>query len=91
MLDYRLKTFLLLSKTLNYTKTAQQLHMSQPAVSQHIRYLEQTYNIKLFEYYNRRLQLTEMGQQFYQQVLALEVQSQDIIERLRQEQENRRL
>lgn len=39
MLDYRLKTFLLLSKTLNYTKTAQQLHMSQPAVSQHIRYL----------------------------------------------------
>ena len=87
MLDYRLKTFLLLSKTLNYTKTAQQLHMSQPAVSQHIRYLEQTYNIKLFEYYNRRLQLTEMGQQFYQQVLALEVQSQDIIERLRQEQE----
>lgn len=36
MLDYRLKTFLLLSKTLNYTKTAQQLHMSQPAVSQHI-------------------------------------------------------
>ncbi len=38
MLDYRLKTFLLLSKTLNYTKTAQQLHMSQPAVSQHIRY-----------------------------------------------------
>ena len=42
MLDYRLKTFLLLSKTLNYTKTAQQLHMSQPAVSQHIRYLEQT-------------------------------------------------
>ena len=91
MLDYRLKTFLLLSKTLNYTKTAQQLHMSQPAVSQHIRYLEQTYNIKLFEYYNRRLQLTEMGQRFYQQVLALEVQSQDIIERLRQEQENRRL
>ena len=91
MLDYRLKTFLLLSKTLNYTKTAQQLHMSQPAVSQHIRYLEQTYNIKLFEYYNRRLQLTEMGQRFYQQVLALEVQSQDIIERLRQEQEHRRL
>ncbi|MFQ8581762.1 MAG: hypothetical protein ACLSA6_04100 [Holdemania massiliensis] len=32
-----------------------------------------------------------MGQRFYQQVLALEVQSQDIIERLRQEQENRRL
>ena len=32
-----------------------------------------------------------MGQRFYQQVLALEVQSQDIIERLRQEQEHRRL
>ena len=63
MLDYRLKTFLLLSKTLNYTKTAEQLHMSQPAVSQHIRYLEQSCGFKLFEYNHRRLQLTETGKQ----------------------------
>ena len=91
MIDFRMKTFLTVCECMNFTRAAQVLNLTQPAVSQHIRYLEQTYNIKLFEYSNRRLQLTEMGQQFYQQVLALEVQSQDIIERLRQEQENRRL
>ena len=90
MLDYRLKTFLLLSKTLNYTKTAEQLHMSQPAVSQHIRYLEQSYGFKLFEYNHRRLQLTETGKQLYRKALSLEVQSQRIIEQLSQRQKAHR-
>lgn len=82
MLDYRIKTFLLLCQTMNYTKTAEELHMSQPAVSQHIRFLEQTYQVKLFEYVNRHLQLTEAGKRLNEKVLALEVQSNAIADAL---------
>ena len=64
MLDYRLKTFLVLGQTLNYTRTAELLHMSQPAVSQQIRYLEQHYGFKLLEYSNRHLGLTELDNFF---------------------------
>ena len=39
MLDYRYETFIILSETLNYTKAAQQLNLSQPAVTKHIQYL----------------------------------------------------
>lgn len=85
MLNYRLKTFLMLAQTLSYTKTAEILHMTQPAVSQHIRYLEETYGIKLFEYNNRKLQMTQMGKKFYQKVTELEVQCQTIINDLKVE------
>ncbi|MGN1344932.1 MAG: LysR family transcriptional regulator [Traorella sp.] len=83
MLNYRLRTFLVLAKTLNYTKTAEILHMTQPAVSQHIRYLENTYDIKLFEYQNRKLQLTELGKLFYQKISDLDIHSQEIIKELK--------
>lgn len=82
MLDYRLKTFLILGKTLNYTRTAEMLHISQPAVSQHIRYLENHYGFKLFDYYNRHLQLSDLGKQLYQKILYLESESQNILKEL---------
>ena len=50
MLNYKLSTFLELCETKNYTKTAEKLHMTQPAVTQHIKYLEQYYGTKLFYY-----------------------------------------
>ena len=40
MLDYRVTTFLAVCDTMNFTKAAQRLNITQPAVSQHIRYLE---------------------------------------------------
>lgn len=40
MLDNRLQTFLTLCETCNYTNTAKKLNMTQPAVSQHIQFLE---------------------------------------------------
>ncbi|HAJ15688.1 helix-turn-helix domain-containing protein [Sharpea azabuensis] len=39
MIDTRLKTFLMLCKIRNYRKTAEALHMTQPAVTQHIHYV----------------------------------------------------
>ncbi len=46
MIDFRLKTFIDLCETKSYTKTAKRLCITQPAVSQHIKYIESQYNIK---------------------------------------------
>ncbi len=47
MLDYRFDTFIVLCDTMNYTKAAEKLNLTQPAVTQHIRYLENMYDGKL--------------------------------------------
>ena len=62
MLDFRIVTFLTVCDTRNYTRAAEQLHITQPAVSQHIRYLEETYGTKLFCSEGRRLTLTPEGE-----------------------------
>ncbi len=61
MLDFRVKTFLTVCQTLNYTTAARELHITQPAVSQHISYLEREYGTDLFTYGNRKLRLTKAG------------------------------
>lgn len=58
MLDYRMDTFLTLCELLNYRETAQVLHITQPAVTQHIQHLEHHYGCKLFTYENRKLAKT---------------------------------
>ncbi|AEE17952.1 LysR family transcriptional regulator [Treponema brennaborense] len=55
MIDFRLKTFLAVCRTLNYTKAAEEVHVTQPAVSQHIQYLEREFNCKLFEHRGKQL------------------------------------
>lgn len=62
MIDYRINTFLTLCETKNYRITAELLHMTQPAVTQQIQYLEQLYQCRLFQYENRKLHLTQEGE-----------------------------
>ena len=61
MQDFRMETFLTVCKFMNYTKAAQALNITQPAVSQHIRLIEDYYNVKLFYYEGKKLHLTEAG------------------------------
>lgn len=61
MIDFRHETFLALCEEKSYTKTAKKLHITQPAVTQHIQYLEKEYNVKLFVYQGRKLNLTRQG------------------------------
>lgn len=61
MFDYRLETFICVCKHLNYTKASEELNITQPAVSQHIHSLEDSYKVKLFTYDKKRLQLTQEG------------------------------
>lgn len=62
MLDFRVETFLTVCQTMNYTTAANILHITQPAVSGHIRFLEEKYNTKLFAYKNKQLFLTQSGE-----------------------------
>ena len=58
MLDNRIHTFINLCETMNYRKTAENLSMTQPAVTQHIQGLEHEYGCKLFVYDKRKLTKT---------------------------------
>lgn len=71
MLDIRLKTFLTLCETHSYTAAAELLHMTQPAVTQHIHYLENHYGCKLVVYSRKQIHLTEQGRllQEYSRIL----------------------
>ncbi len=61
MIDYRIKTFLTLCDCMSYRRTAELCHLSQPAVTQQIQYLERLYGRRLFTYENHRLTKTEGG------------------------------
>ncbi|CEK38606.1 MAG: LysR family transcriptional regulator [Paraclostridium sordellii] len=78
MIDFRLKTFIDLCETKSYTKTAKRLCITQPAVSQHIKYIESKYNIKLFDYIGKNLTLTKLGQDFLNNILKLKTMSLSI-------------
>ncbi|WP_294578160.1 LysR family transcriptional regulator [uncultured Thomasclavelia sp.] len=61
MLDFRIDTFLAVCKFMNFTKASQYLNITQPAVSGHIKYLEEYYQVKLFVYSGKKMQLTKEG------------------------------
>lgn len=55
----------------NLTKTAEALHMTQPAVSLAIKELEQYYGVHLFDRIGRRLQITDVGRHFLQYAIHI--------------------
>ncbi|NNJ31890.1 LysR substrate-binding domain-containing protein [Lacrimispora defluvii] len=61
MLNFRMETFLAVCRHMNFTKAAGELNITQPAVSQHIRYLEEEYKVRLFEYAGKKISLTDGG------------------------------
>lgn len=56
------KIFVTVCDTMNMTSAAEQLYMSQSAVSQSVAELEGHYGVRLFERLSRKLYLTEAGQ-----------------------------
>lgn len=62
MLDFRMETFLAVCKYMNFTHAAEALNLTQPAVSQHIKYLEEKYDTPLFIREKKKLLLTPAGE-----------------------------
>jgi DNA-binding transcriptional LysR family regulator len=61
----QLECFVHLAETLNFSITAQYLHISQPAVSHQIKALEDELNLKLLKRTRRNVELTPAGLSFY--------------------------
>lgn len=61
MFDFRLKVFQTVAKRLNFTKAAEELCISQPAVSKHIQEIESYYKIRLFDRNGNKIHLTKAG------------------------------
>lgn len=91
MLDFRINTFLTVCRTMNFTRAAEALNLTQPAVSQHIRYLEEHYGVKLFQYSDKKLRLTKQGEILRRASMTLKHDEQHLTELLRSAQERKKL
>jgi DNA-binding transcriptional LysR family regulator len=58
---HQLKTFVAVARDCSITRASQRLHLSQPAVSAHIKAIEDTVGLALFERTSRGMRLTSNG------------------------------
>jgi len=65
MADRRLKIFHTVARLLNFTKAAEELHMTQPAVTFQIRQLEEQFNTRLFDRTHNKVTLTDVGERMF--------------------------
>lgn len=61
MFDFRLKVFLTVARRLNFTRAAEELFISQPAVTNHIKELENRFNLVLFDRNGSKVILSPAG------------------------------
>ncbi len=61
---FRLRVFCSVAHHLSFTKAAQELRITQPAISMHIQELEQEFKTQLFNRLNGRIELTAAGELF---------------------------
>jgi len=66
MIDDKIKTFIEVVECQNYTQAAKNLHLTQPAVSQQIKALENHYQQIFIDHTQKSFSLTEAGQLLYQ-------------------------
>ena len=59
----QLKVFESVARHLNYTRAAEELHLTQPAVSMQVKQLEESLGAALFEQLGKRIHLTETGKE----------------------------
>lgn len=61
MFDYKLHIFLTVATRLSFSKAAEELHVTQPAITRHIKQLEDHFDQKLFERKGNSIDLTHAG------------------------------
>lgn len=66
MADRRLQVFHTVARLLSFTKAAETLHMTQPAVTFQVRQLEEHFNTRLFDRTHNRISLTDAGRAVFE-------------------------
>lgn len=74
MADRRLQVFYTVAKQLSFTKAAELLYMTQPAVTFQVKQLEEHFNTRLFERSHSKISLTHAGEvalEYAERILSL--------------------
>lgn len=66
MADRRLQVFHTVARVLSFTKAAETLHMTQPAVTFQVKQLEDVFNTRLFDRTHNKITLTDAGRVVYE-------------------------
>ena len=82
MIDYHYQTLLVLADTLDYAKTAQELCLSKPTITQHIHYLETDLEVTLFQNQGGNLVLTKKGQLLKSRLVIINDHIDDLLRQL---------
>ena len=77
-MDQKLQTFLTLCRTMNYRRAAEQLHLTQPAVTKQIQSLEAQYGVALFSYDGRKLRKTKQGEILERYAIGLQYNDEEL-------------
>jgi DNA-binding transcriptional LysR family regulator len=72
MENFRLKVFRVVANTLNFRRAADELHLTQPAVTSQVKTLEESLGIALFDRIGRDINLTPAGVILLQYVRQIE-------------------
>lgn len=77
MLSLKHEVFLEVARQLSFSKAGEVLYLSQPAISKHVKSLEDKYHLSLFERKGSSIKLTKSGEILYEHLLkARELQKQ---------------
>lgn len=89
-MDTKLNSFLKVVDQGSYTKAAIALHLTQPAITQHIKSLEEYFGASLLSFENRQLLLTKAGEEVHQYVKDLEAMETILFRKLHNLKRERR-
>lgn len=84
-MDQQLLVFVTVAEKENFSRAAEQLHMTQPAVSQHIQTLEREFGTRLLERNNKYVRLNKAGEIVYhhaKEILRLHTRMHDLVDDL---------
>jgi DNA-binding transcriptional LysR family regulator len=78
MIDYRYEVFLVVARKNSFSKAAQDLFVSQPSISKHIKLLEEQVGVALFERNGNSISLTISGKKLFDNLQKAKLIQRDI-------------
>ena len=79
MENFKLKVFRVVADTLNFRRAAEELHLTQPAITSQIKSLEESLGIALFDRISREIKLTPAGTTLLQYVRQIEAVTNEAV------------
>jgi len=86
----QLEIFQAVARNLNFTRAADELHLSQPAVSLQVKQLESTLGVPLFDVVGRKVLLTTEGELVFQHCTVIQHGIESLFEAVEDAKEGKR-